>query len=143
MNNYQKNPSLFFVLRIFIMPSPLPNHAHNSSSSLAIILSLVPRQWSLSRDYLASLAVWPFVFSVTVELLSQLHEVLSVSYRRSLRRISLQNLPTWTSTRCKFPPRDHWLWPLANQEGASRLHTSDILLRVTLTLPTPDLRSGA
>jgi hypothetical protein len=39
MHNYE-NPSLLFVLHIFIMPIPLPNNACNSLSSLAVILSL-------------------------------------------------------------------------------------------------------
>jgi hypothetical protein len=40
MNNSQQSNHLFSVLCIFIMPSPLPGHTLNSSSSLAIILSL-------------------------------------------------------------------------------------------------------
>jgi hypothetical protein len=39
MHNYEKTP-LFSVLHIFIMPSPLPDNSRNSSSSLAVILSL-------------------------------------------------------------------------------------------------------
>jgi len=68
MHNYQKRALLFYVLHMFITPSHLWDNPSNSSSSLAVILSLfiISR---LSRDSLPSLAVWPFFFYVTIELI--------------------------------------------------------------------------
>jgi hypothetical protein len=74
---------LFSVLRIFIMPSPLPDHAHNSSSSLAVTvfdtfpLSIVSmmslHSTELSRDSSAPLAITLKLFEFSWQIPQSVH----------------------------------------------------------------------
>jgi hypothetical protein len=76
-----KNTLLFSVLHIFIMPSPLLDHAHNSSSSLEVIVfDTFPSvnclydessfHWQLSRDSSAPLAITLKLFEFSGRYLS-------------------------------------------------------------------------
>jgi hypothetical protein len=96
-----KMPLLFSVLCIFIMPSPLPDHARNSSSSLAVtVFDTFPSvnclydessfHWKLSRDSSAPLAITLKLF----EFSGRYHQsILAVTERTS----------TCSSLWCLFP----------------------------------------
>jgi hypothetical protein len=81
--------SLFCVLHVFIMPSPVPDNTLNSSSSLAVILSLFiisgryPRFFGFSGSYSQS-----FLFIVGKSVLSPF---LHVTTRLSKRCFTISN----------------------------------------------------
>jgi hypothetical protein len=96
-----KMPLLISVLRIFIIPSPLPDHACNSSSSLVVtVFDNFPSvnclydessfHWKLSRDSSAPLDITLKLF----EFFGRYHHSILIVTERTSVRSSLSRLLT-------------------------------------------------
>jgi hypothetical protein len=89
-----KTPLLLSILCIFTMPSPLPDHAHNSLSSLEVtVFDTFPSvnclydessfHWKLSRDSSAPLVITPKLFKFSGRYHQSILEVTERTFAHS------------------------------------------------------------